>query len=284
MRPISLARLINIAEYASRLPVISKELVSKEFETTIQRASELLLECTRVGILSQNEDVFAANRNTKAILEAFEQEDWGSLRIYFSKNYSFFRNYLGLVSSWANQPKGLSKEEAMIRAAQLRLALNRTALDVLTDWSERLGVVQRHLYERRFYKVLDRPMGLKKFVGAFGACYSELNIKSGLTLSLSFVEIPRLREDVCERLKLSREAFDAYFLRLLARHVGKVEVSGAPAVTVAKKSPLSIRKLEPRHKQDILEPHLDLSKERAGIEIAGRSYYYVAIHDRFSEP
>jgi len=117
-----------------------------------------------------------------------------------------------------------------------------------------------------------------QFETAVKNSYRTLNIARGLGLKLTYVEIPRLREEVCEKLKTTRETFDALFKKLYYESIGRMELSGAPTITVAKKSPLSIRIIKASKKEDILAPYLDLAKERKGIEIGGKSYYYVAIH------
>jgi hypothetical protein len=81
-----------------------------------------------------------------------------------------------------------------------------------------------------------------------------------------FVEIIRLREDVCERCKIKRETFDRLLKQVYFRNIGKSELCGAPITTIAKKS-LWCQKIEPHSKDDVLAPGFLLRKEREGLVV-----------------
>jgi len=250
-----------------------------ELHTSQVRARELLFEIEQMRVIEKSAEGFVANKNTVRLIEAFENEDWKAFHKYFLCNYSFYQQFIELLRTHIDEERGLSIGEMKEEAKMKQFQLNQTAIEVLQNWCERLGVLQRHLYTKRFYLLKEEPSS-KQFRGIVQSSYQLLNTVRSLGLKLTYVEIPRLREEVCEKMRVTRETFDTLFRRLCRDSVGMIELSGAPTITVAKKSPLSIRKIKADRKQNILSPYLDLAKERRGIEIGGKSYYYVAIHQK----
>lgn len=279
MRPVTLRRVVEICILALNNKIIDDKFVMNKLGTSNARARELLFEIERMRLIDKSEKGFAANNYTRALIEAFEEGDMQAFHRYFLQNYVFYRQFIELLRAHINDDKGLSIDETIKEAKIRKLRLNRTAIEVLQNWCERLGVLQRHLYEKRFYLLKREEPNFKRFKNAIVSSYQTLNMTAGLGLKLIYVEIPKLREEVCEILKMARELFDSLFKRLYYESIGKIELSGAPTITVAKRSPLAIRVIKASKKEDILAPHLDLTRERKGIEIGGKSYYYVAIHE-----
>jgi len=280
MRPLTLKRVIEICSLALRKKVFDEGVVMQELETSRNRARELILECERMKLVQKCAQGFAANSNTSTLIELFEQEDWAGFHQYFLHNYPIYNQFIQLLSAHIAEERGLAISQMIREAKARKLQLNQTTIEVLQNWCERLGVLQRHLYTKRFYLLADKKTDYARFKEAFEDSYRDLNISRGLGLKLTYVEIPKLREETCEKLKIRREIFDVFLKRLCTKSIGQIELSGAPAMTVAKKSPLSIRIIKASKKHDILAPHLDLSKERDGIEIRGKAYYYVALHQK----
>ena len=279
MRPVTLKRIIEVCSLALGHPILDEKLIMQELKTSIGRAKELLFEIERIKLIGKSAEGFVANKNTAMLIEAFENEDWKAFHEYFMRNYSFYQQFIGLLRTHINEERGLLISEMKNEAKIKQLQLNQTAIEVLQNWCERLGVLQRNLYTKRFY-LLKEELRLAQFRDIVQSSYQVLNTVRGPGLKLTYVEIPRLREEVCEKMKITRETFDTLFRRLYRESIGIIELSGAPTITVAKKSPLSIRRIEASKKEDILAPYLDLAKERKGIEIGGKSYYYVAIHSQ----
>lgn len=279
MRPLTLKRIIEICNLALTNDSINESCVIHELNTSQARARELLFEIERIGLIGEGDGEFTANENTHTLIESFEREDWKVIHSYLLRNYSFYRDFVSLLRSHVDDEKGLSNNNMIKEARRKKLPLNRTAIEVLQNWCERLGVLQRHLYKKRFYLVKKSKSNSQEFKRTLIRSYQTLNQPTGLELRATYLEIPKLREDICEQLKMTREDFDHLFKRLYLKSIGKIELSGAPTITAAKKSPLSIRKISATKKDRILSPHLDLTKERRGIEIGGKAYYYMAIHD-----
>ena len=280
MRPVTLKRIIEVCNLALRHPIVNEKLIMQELKTSMARAKELLFEMERMKLIKKHVKGFSANKNTIMFVEAFENEDWKAFHEYFMRNYSFYRQFINLLRVHINEERGLLISEMKKEAKIKQLQLNQTIIEVLQNWGERLGVLQRHLYTKRFYLLEEETPGLDEFKDVVQSSYQFLNTVRGLGLKLTYVEIPRLREEVCEKMKIARETFDILFRRLYRESIGIIELSGAPTITVAKKSPISIRKIKASKKDNILAPYLDLAKERKGLEISGKTYYYVALHQK----
>ena len=93
------------------------------------------------------------------------------------------------------------------------------------------------------------------------------------------MKIPKIREDTCEQLKIARKVFDELLRQTYLENIGKIELSGAPIITLAKKSPLSEKKIKLEGNQAILSPKFELTRERKGLLVGHKAYYYVAIHE-----
>jgi len=278
MRPVTLKRIIEVCNLALSNKMVDETLIIQKLKTSSERAKELLFEIERIKVLERGVGGFVANDNTLTIMDAFEREDWQVFHEYLIQNYSFYQQFIELLGAHINDEKGLSISEMIEEAKIKKLQLNQTAIEVLQNWCERLGMLQRHLYTKRFYLLKKEKPDSIQFENAVKGSYRILNTARGLGLKLMYVEIPRLREEVCEKLKILRETFDVLFKKLYYKSIGRMELSGAPMITAAKKSPLSIRMIKTSKKEDILAPYLDLAKERKGVEIGGKSYYYVAMH------
>ncbi len=176
-----------------------------------------------------------------------------------------------------HEDKGSSIDEIMEESQNQQLNLNQTAVEVLSDWCDRLGVIQRHLYSRRLYLVKAEETDSETFKDALVKCYSKLSLSYGRRGV--FVKIPKIREDTCERLKITREAFDKLLRRTYLDNIGRIELSGAPIITLAKKSPLSEKKIKLEGKHSILSAKFELARERDGLLVGRKAYYYMAIHE-----
>jgi hypothetical protein len=165
------------------------------------------------------------------------------------------------------------KEESAFR----KMNLNQTAVEVLSDWCERLGVIQRHLYSRRLYLIKNGIADYHAFKENLVKIYREFSF-SRMHKGI-FVEIPAIREDLCEELKINRKVFDEMLRQTYLENIGKIEMSGAPVTTLAKKSPLSEKKMKLEGKDAIMSPKFEVSKDREGLSVGQKAYYYLAIHE-----
>lgn len=279
IRPITIARVIEIISFASKEDEVTSEKLGGRLGVNSRRARELLAECGDMGVMVQTKSGHRISTNGRRILGFFDDEDWGNFREYFRHNYPVFKRFLKMMDDASGRSTGTTLEEINSLGSRIHPPLNQTAVDVLSKLAERLGHMQRNVYTSRFYLVKPGPLK-ESFLSTLIERYECLNVRSGVGLTALYVEIPRLREDVCERLKITRSRFDELFLGLYRDNIGTMELSGAPITTKAKQSRYAVRTLQRTIKEDMLAPKLDLEKERKGIEFLGKSYYYVAFHGK----
>ena len=276
MRPVTLKRIVEICSLASQNDRLNVEIVSRKLGVSHSRAKEILLEVEKMGLLSKIEDFWLMNDKTSEFLEYFEKEEWSKMHQHFLNNYLFYREFIRILEYHISDEEGLSVDEVYKESLKYGFHLNRTAIEVLADWCERLGVIQRNLYTGKLYLIKQEVENLNDFYRVLIKSYRKLSVSRWRREV--FVEIPIIREQVCERLKISRKIFDQTLKTIYLKNVGKIEFSGAPIVTHAKRSPLSEKMMTPDAKKAILSPRFKLKREREGLLIGRKSYYYIAIH------
>jgi len=277
IRPVTLRRVIEVCSLATKSNAINFEIVSKRLNTSVSRAKEILKEVEKMRLLTHSDKAYVPSNKTTDFLSFFENEQWDRIHEYFMKNYSFYQDFIRLLAGHINEDKGLSIDEIKDESQNRKLSLNQTAVEVLSDWCDRLGVIQRHLFSKRLYLIKTEETDMETFKDALARCYRVLSLSYGRRGV--FVKIPEIREDTCEQLKITREVFDELLRRIYLENIGRIELSGAPIITLAKKSPLSEKKMKLEGKQAILSPKFELTRERKGLLVGHKAYYYVAIHE-----
>jgi len=277
IRPVTLRRVIEVCSLAMKAKRIDTVVVSQKLGVSSSRAKEIVLELEKMGLLAHLNDGYVASSNTTEFLRYFENDQWDKIHEYFLANYQFYRDFVHILQVHINDCKGLALNEIREASVNRKLSLNQTAVEVLSDWCERLGVIQRHLFTRRLYLIRNGIVDSKTFKDGLVKCYRELSV-SKRRMGI-FVEIPTLRENLCEELKVSRRVFDEMLRATYLENVGKMELSGAPITTLAKKSPLSEKKMKLEGKDVIMSPKFEVARERDGLSIGQKAYYYLAIHE-----
>jgi hypothetical protein len=276
MRPITIKRVVEVCRIVKNGKVLVTGIM-EILKVGKDRAKEVVAELQVMNLIGLNGENCIPTPNTRSFLENFEEENWINVHLYFYSNYVFYRDFVDLLSSYVDFDYGLSLESIQEEAVRRKMNLNRTAIEVLADWCDRLSVIQRHLYSGGVYLLRINEFSLSDFKEKLVECF-ELIVNKKKPREV-FVEIPRLREDVCERCKMRRETFDNFLKQVYLCNIGKIELCGAPITTMAKRSPLNVKKIEPHSKDDVLAPGFLLRKEREGLVVGSKSYYYIAIHE-----
>jgi hypothetical protein len=275
MRPVSLKRIVEVASLALDNSEIDIDFISEKLGTTKNRSREMLRELKSLNLLENEDNRYYPNKNTENLILFVSEEKWSDLNELFINNSLFYKELLNQMGKFE---KGYSIENLLENLSNSELHYNRAILEVLLKWGERFSVIQRNLYERKYYLIKKSSIDENSFEKSLFDNYKKLNKRSGLFLTKTYVEIPLLREKVCEELKITRLDFDKYFHEAYRKSIGKIELAGAPTITAAKKSPLSIKETHVSKENGIITTISEIETERKGITIFGKSYYFLAIH------
>jgi hypothetical protein len=155
---------------------------------------------------------------------------------------------------------------------------NETSIDVVGDWGERLGAIQRNAFTGSYYRATETEVPLN-FPFVLLSVFDELEETAGVNLSQRYLSVPKVREHICERFGCTRSAFDDALLSLVSQNVGKLELSGAPMDTGAKDAQLGIKQIRLADSGGLVSTNQSTERVMSGVEQYGKQYYYLAVHD-----
>lgn len=280
IRPITLRRIIEATSIALEEEQISENSLAERLNISERRARSILRELTRMKLLEVEGEYYRPTETARDTIDSYEREDWKKIHDVLFRNYDFYNI---LINELSGNPVQTREELLRKLSGRQDLVFNETALDILCDWAERLGQVQRNLYNNRFYLLQEYEVPWRTFVEATEQCYHALNLQERPGVKLVYIEIARMREVLCENLRIRRDLFDTTLKRLFLNNIGKMELSGAPLTTSAKESPTSLKMLEKGGIETILSPQYKTIREGRGLEVGGKLYHYIAIFEKLEE-
>jgi len=280
LRPVTLPRLFEVADTAGESSTPSD--IASYLDVSNRRANEIVEAATRIGLLTEqdcshlDECEYCTTTDGQGLLRAVRREDWEEVSRVLRQGSLHYRRFLSVVHD-----VGPASREALLTALQARseenwLTFNETGLDVLCDWGERLGSVQRNSYSGDYYPVSDSVQS-SRIVVAVEEVYDELNETVGVAMSRRSIPIPEFREQLCEKLRCSRVEAEEILVEL-NRANATVELQGAPMDTVAKEAPYGTKSIELDEKDGLITANQTTEQMLTGLRLAGREYYYIAIH------
>lgn len=270
MRPITLGRVVETVYLSESQGDLDGSLLQEKYGVSQRRAKEILNEVVRMGLLQGVADQFQPTSLGKDLTIAVHKGAWEQVHQVLLE-YTFYSDfYKTLVQYGPIEPKQL-----LPHLKETPSSFNQTSLSVLCDWVERVGSAQRNVFTNVYYPVyaMTAPM-LPEFLCVYG----ELNTRAGASLHQRYVEIPKIRELVCERLKIRRRDFNEEFLRLYRNNIGTIELSGAPITTHAKATSKHIKSLIFTEMPDEITMKLTSERFLKGVVCDSKQYYFVAIH------
>ena len=285
VRPVTLSRLIEVTHACSNGEKDTGE-IEGALGVSHRRARETILEALRMGIIGvhevdeeEAEETYETTDDGLTFLGAIEDEDWSSADEILRGLSPHYGNFVDAVESIEPAPLEELLQELEDVDGSHR-TYNQTSVEVLGDWSERLGGAQRNAFTGDYYLV-DRDRGVPADFGSvLLSVYDDLEETAGVNLRQRHISIPELREHFCERVGCERDVFDAGLLALAEQNVGRVELSGAPIDTGAKDSLLAIKQIELSEEGGLVSTSQSSERVMSGVEQNGKQYYYFAVHDR----
>ncbi|WP_158056015.1 hypothetical protein [Halorussus halophilus] len=279
VRPVTLPRLVELV-YLCGNSTQSTDEVEVALDVTHRRARETILEVLRIGlILEPSEDTYEISAAGREFLDAVLDEVWEDVSGVLATQSPHYGLFLRVLEDDGACPLDELLENLSVAAEKTDYTFNQTGIEVLGDWSERLGSVQRNAFTGDYYSV-EREEITPEFQSTLLEVYDELEETTGVNLRQRYISIPKLREWTCERLRCRRSVFDDYLVRLCEQNIGKLELSGAPLDTEAKKSALGIKQIELAEADTLVSTSQSTDRVMSGVTQFDKQYYYLAIYDR----
>lgn len=283
IRPITIGRLTETVNACTAAPHATGD-VEELLDVSHRRARAILLEACRIGLLESaggDDGLYTTTTTGEAFLDAVCAEHWEQVSAILTEGSPHYRAFLEALG--AIGPIDLDGLLAYLedQQAATQYTFNPTVIEVVSDWGERLGSVQRNAFTGSYYRV-ERDDVPADFPGVLLDIYASLEDTAGINLRQRYLSIPRLREATCERIGCPRRVFDVALLHLATKNVGKVELSGAPLDTAAKDAALGIKQIEFAEDagETLVSTCQSTDQVMQGIEQFGKQYYYFAVYDR----
>lgn len=281
VRPVTLARLVETTDVCNSGPRLTAELETA-LEVTHRRARETLLEAIRIGLINEksisDEPQYETTHIGEEFLATVRSEEWQAVSDILAARSPHYGAFLEAIDAVAPAKLGTILDEIQEAEQYTPRSYNQTSVEVVGDWAERLGIIQRHAFTGRYYPV-ETHTTPENFPVVLLGVYDELEETAGIGLEQHYLSIPKLREHVCERLNCTRDAFDQGLLSVVNENVGKLELSGAPIDTGVKDAKLGIKQIELADSGGLVSTTQSTELVMRGVEQFGKQYYYLAVHD-----
>lgn len=282
VRPVTLSRLVELT-HACEDEAQSTEDLENALGVSHRRARETILEATRIGLLQENESdghsVYATTYVGQSFLEAIRAENWEKVSSVLSTRSPHYGTFLEVLEEVGPTDLDTLLEHLEESQRYTPYTFNQTGIEIVGDWAERLGRVQRNAFTGSYYLTTETKIPLN-FHYVLLTAYDDLEQTAGVDLRQRYLSIPRLREEVCERTKCRRSDFDEALLALCRQNVGKLELSGAPMDTAAKDAALGIKQIDLADADGLVSTSQSTQQVMSGVEQYDKQYYYLAVYDR----
>lgn len=270
MRPITLSRIVETAYIAQKEYNINKSRLAAILNIKMRRAKEILEEMTIMGLLNSIDEDYKPTQNCEKLLKYAEGGRFEEIHSIVMEHsyYNSFYTVLKLIEP-------ATPDLILKNLLNCNIHFNTTTVDILCDWGERIGSIQRNIFSNQYYSISNAQ---KKIKDTFLDVYTEENIQIGVSMKKHYIEIPKVREMICQRLNMRRNSFDELFKDLYLKNIGFLELSGAPLTTKAKKCNKKIKKTSISELEEKIDVNFFSNKYLDGMDIDGKTYYYIAYH------
>lgn len=275
IRPVSLSRIAEVVDICDGGEISGQDL-EESLNASSGRVNEITAEMERMGLL-QGEDSFVLTTRGEKLHGFLENEKWESVHEILYEGSPHYRAFIDFFRQRQSE-KGLTEEEIVdtLEGIDDDLKFNATGVSLLTDWAERLGAIQRNVFQGRYYGISEDFDG--DFTRTLQETYSEMEVERGVNLRQRYISIPELRETVCEHLHLPRSDFDEMLNQVYFENIGGMELSGAPLNTQAKETSIGIKTIEKDDTGSITTTKMSSDQILDGITLEdGKMYYYLSI-------
>jgi len=275
IRPVSLSRIAEVVNICNQTEVSKKDL-QNSLDASSSRINEVTAEMERMGLIRGDESFVLTDQGI-ALHGFLKNEEWKSVHGVLYEGSPHYRTFIDFFSQRQSE-SGLTEEEIVKALEDINedLKFNATGASLLTDWAERLGAIQRNVFQGRYYWVAEGFEG--SFTRTLQETYSEMEVERGVNLRQRYISIPKLREKICESLHISRSDFDELLTQVYFENIGDMELSGAPLNTQAKETSIGIKTIKKDNSGSITTAKMSSEQILDGVTLEdGKMYYYLSI-------
>ncbi len=285
-RPVTLSRLVELTNATESAPQTTDEL-QEALDVNKRRARETILEALRIGLLDEQDGdqadddadpAYTLTDEGQTLLSAVRAEDWSRASGVLERGSPHYNAFLETVRSVGPAQPETILDKLQSRSKSSEYDYNKTSIDVVGDWGERLGSIQRNAFTKSYYRV-SQFENHDDFLPTLLSVFDDLEETAGVNLSQRYLSIPKLREYTCEKLQCKRDVFDRQLVELVNQNIGKLELSGAPVDTGAKDALVGIKQISLSTEGTLVSTDQSTEPVMAGVEQFGKQYYYLAVHD-----
>lgn len=283
IRPVTLSRIVETVDICNKDSPVEPDTVRESLDLSEQRTNEIVSELDRLSIVQEENGLSLTERGVN-LHDAVMRDDWDDVHDFLYEASPHYNVFIDALRSHGGE-SGLTQEQLLTELEEKDhpLRFNKTGISLLTDWGERLQAVQQNVFESRYYSILE-PRNEEPFVNVLEDTYEEMEITRGLGMRQRYISIPKLREYICESLRLPRDGFDERLISVAQEYIGKLELSGAPLDTQAKESRLGIKTIQRSKEEGIVTTSMTSDRVLAGITMPdGKTYYYLTIFEQLME-
>jgi len=282
VRPVTLARLVELTHLCENTPQPT-DAVETQLGVTRRRARETILEAVRIDLVAEvdiegDTPRYAATDVGDEFLTGVRRESWQRVSTILKTRSPHYNAFIAAVNATEPAPLNTILDRLEETAQDTVYTYNQTSVEVVCDWAERLGAVQRNAFSGDYY-IVDVDRVPSTFPKVVLNVIDELEETAGIDLRQRYVSIPEVRESVCERFSCTRPAFDNALTTLAGQNIGKIELVGAPIDTGAKDADLGIKDITFSNEDRLVSTSQSTEQVMQGVEQRGKQYYYVAVHD-----
>lgn len=278
IRPVTLARLVE-ATYLCGESTRTTNDIEPELDITHRRARSVLLETQRIGFVEEVQDsTYEQTTSGEKLIMTVQNENWTRVSSILATHSPHYRAFINTVEKTGPVELDKALQHLETQAMSTPYTYNRTSVELLSDWGERLGPVQRNAFTGEYYiaQLTTVPDNFDQIVLEI---YHNLEETTGIGIRQRHLSIPRIREMLCMKIGVTRDAIDEALCELSKQNVGKIELSGAPIDTGAKNAAYGIKQLNLSDKEGLISTSHSTDRIMAGVEQFNKRYYYLTVHD-----
>jgi len=272
VNPVSLRPLLESLIVVEELRPRTQANFRGRTGLTERRSSEILSSLDALGLVSLEKERISLTSKGSQTVAAMREQHWRKIDDALCSESAEYRAVRNALSARKGSGLAISEMKSIV-------GLNQVVCETCLEWGLRLGRFQKNLYttgrDSRYYALTGDVVSIEEFERGLRSSYLALNVSSGFRRS-RYVGIARLREVVCEALRLGREEFDERLGEVCLTKLGAIELAGGPLTSTVRTTPTAEQSLTVNMDLEVPIPKL-LTTVKEGFKMRGRVYQTLAM-------